>query len=79
MWKTASPLNIARSGIRWTLILLLVLTIMLLIIMLRAVVLGDRIYVLGGWDGEERLNSVECFTPLVGISGRAMSIRHQVQ
>ena len=28
-----------------------------------AVVLNGRIYVVGGFDGEERLKSVECFTP----------------
>ena len=28
-----------------------------------AVVLNGRIYVVGGCDGEERLKSVECFTP----------------
>ena len=30
---------------------------------MRAVVLAGKVYVAGGFDGEERLSSVECFTP----------------
>lgn len=30
---------------------------------LAAVLLHDRIYILGGFDGETRLRTVECFTP----------------
>ena len=28
-----------------------------------AVVMGGKVYVIGGFDGIERLKSVECFTP----------------
>ena len=32
---------------------------------IQAVVLEDKIFVLGGFNGEERLKSVECFSPSV--------------
>ena len=38
-----------------------------------AVVQGDKIYIIGGYDGTERLNSVECFTP-----GMTRCVWHQV-
>ena len=38
-----------------------------------AVAHEDRIYIIGGYDGTERLNSVECFTP-----GLTRCIWHQV-
>ena len=38
-----------------------------------AVVLDNKIYIIGGYDGINRLKSVECFTP-----GNVRPVRHHV-
>jgi len=69
-WRFGPTLNIARSGLKvWTVSLwrflldaslcLAALSLSLFSLLSQAVILDNKIYAIGGFDGEERLASVE--------------------